>query len=361
MIMVTRKNSLDQKGAASMIVVIFMSIILTVLTIGFVRIALDEQRQATDDDLSSRAYYAAESGLEDAKRAVGDYTDGTITSLAALNGDVCEPPVGYNSLLSEEFGASYTCQLIDFTPATYRAEFTAPNQTRQIDINPVDADGDPVSNLRTIVIKWHINDTQGNDGDGLLGVDTTLKSESDNSLPTLTSWSHPALFEIGTYAYTNGNISSSTIDSERNLAFPTDKSSPTTYTAGGGAAVDGTLQDASCDEAVLSGEYACEIRINLSGPPNKVLRLTNWYATTTAEISLLNASGDPVFFEGAQVLVDVTGKAGEVFRRVEAVIDVNPPSILPNFAIQSATDICKNFSITDNPSDFVAADNTSCE
>jgi Tfp pilus assembly protein PilX len=63
----------QERGVVSLFTVMFFTILVTVLTVGFVRIMINERRQSTDEDLTTRAYYAAESGVEDAKRALQQY------------------------------------------------------------------------------------------------------------------------------------------------------------------------------------------------------------------------------------------------------------------------------------------------
>ena len=80
-----------RKGAASIYVVVFVTLILGILTISFVRIMLSEAVQTTNYDLSQSAYDSALAGVEDAKVALLKYheclSSGTTTgSLTATPG-----------------------------------------------------------------------------------------------------------------------------------------------------------------------------------------------------------------------------------------------------------------------------------
>src|SRR5580698_3119973 len=65
-----KKNLNNQTGLASFLVTLIMMIIISLVVLGFAQIARHEQREALDNQLSSAAYYAAESGVNDAVNAI---------------------------------------------------------------------------------------------------------------------------------------------------------------------------------------------------------------------------------------------------------------------------------------------------
>lgn len=373
MINMLMKKENGEQGAASMIVVIFMSIILTIVTIGFIRIAINEQRDSTDEDLAARAFYAAESGLEDARRAIQENQNNTLSD-ADLNATTCSKPdpSRYDQELSAptEFDIEYTCMLIDFLPAVIRTELASPNQVRQYEINAVNP-GPGSAAPTEITLRWHIDaDPVSSNGDGVIGGGgLALRSTSDFGLPSFGSWNSPAAMKVSILAYPDGNIGRGTILNYTTLIVPTDddgagvngKSGRVFIGGGVGPASDGLTHGADCNPN-LNG-MVCEMVFDLQNTPvnHKLeIRLSNLYARTTFELTMENAVGDPLVFDGAQVVADVTGRSGEVFRRVEAAMDLTKPDLLPEYAVQSATDICKNFSFTNRSSEFIGRSGTSC-
>ena len=68
----TTKNK-TKTGAASLYVVIFTTLLLGIITLGFIRIMLSESIQTSENDLSQSAYDSALAGIESAKTAVLKY------------------------------------------------------------------------------------------------------------------------------------------------------------------------------------------------------------------------------------------------------------------------------------------------
>jgi len=64
-----------KKGAASLYIVIFTTMLLSIISLGFVRIMFGEQSAARNQDLSNSAYDSAMAGVEDAKVVILAYQE----------------------------------------------------------------------------------------------------------------------------------------------------------------------------------------------------------------------------------------------------------------------------------------------
>lgn len=335
----TKQNR--QRGAVSFLTVIFLALLLTTMTVSFVRQSVNEQRQAADDDLTNRAFYAAESGVEDAKRAIEMLQNNTMTP-AQLNGADCDTPTvgNFDSVLSTAAGvdAAYTCQLIDMT---------APNIQDQLDLwEGITIPLVGVDNSWTsIEIKWH-----------RIGADngTTSRSGNSSSLPPIGSWRSgsqvwPAMLRASVFDTPTGNSFTRGDIVGRSAGFLNPLSGPVpTVTIGN---LEERIVNAGCAN---TGVFACTVNISNFSPGSRdyYLRLQAIYQPTSIQVTLRRGAAS-VDLSGVQAVVDVTGRAGDVYRRVEARVSlIGNDYPFPDYALMSATDICKNFAVTDDPSEF---------
>jgi hypothetical protein len=75
------------------------------------------------------------------------------------------------------------------------------------------------------------------------------------------------------------------------------------------------------------------------------MRITSIYKDVTLVVSANDASSNPLSLTNAQAVIDATGKAQDVLRRVQVHIPLTPSSSnqLSDYAIESTDAICKRF------------------
>ena len=128
--------------------------------------------------------------------------------------------------------------------------------------------------------------------------------------------------------------------------------------------VSGAAQNVRCVQAAV--DYACSVDIALPdiGDPSQArtayLKLNQFYVAgaTNFRVMMLDAAGRTMPFTDVQSVVDSTGRANELFRRVRSYVDVGVSSVpSPESAVDVTKSLCKEFTVTDtqailpNPSD----------
>src|SRR5688572_14994191 len=186
-----------QDGVVSLFTVIFFTVLVTVLTVGFVRIMINERRQSTDQDLTSRAYYAAESGVEDARRALQQYYPNP-ADRTKLNAATCDAPVGYSKTISTSPSVGYSCMLMDLNPNDLQATLPGDSSSMQWAIR---SEGDV--NFNKIRVSWHSLTDQAD------GTPIALRNANDN--PTTFNWKSgtnpfPAMLRLQMFGYPKAGV-----------------------------------------------------------------------------------------------------------------------------------------------------------
>lgn len=382
------------KGAVSIFIVIFSTILISTIVIGFVRVMVQEQLQATTVDLSRSALDSARAGVEDAKRALVRYHDyclGSPTAMATTectvlerslkNGTACDTlqqagiagAIGDKEVVikqstnsaDEQLQQAYTCVKIQLDTSDYVSALPA-SGSRMI---PLKATAD----FNQVQIEWYsqsdLKDSEVSEGGG-------ISLARDFQLPTLADWppNRPAMlrvqliqfgdtFQLGDFdRKDDGSSNAHTLFlnpgevGRDTLSFSDDaRLSRTT----------GSLQQIACDRdfsaTAVDKQYACKATIRLPNATSQddlrrtaYLRIDGLYNKNTSfRVSLLRDT-ELVAFSSVQPVVDSTGRANDLFRRVQSRIEIDSSAFpFPQSAIEVTEGLCKTFLVTDKASDFV--------
>ncbi|HRN90486.1 MAG TPA: hypothetical protein PK543_02240 [Candidatus Saccharibacteria bacterium] len=386
-------NPNKQLGAVSLFVVVFAALLITVVTVGFVRIMLQDQKQASSVDLSQSAYDSAQAGVEDAKRALVRYQ--TICNgldagecskaKAKLDSTACNEALANlkdvtinNGEVQVQEGASankldqaYTCVKIALDTIDYLGVMSV-NGSKIIPLQVA-----PSDSFDTVKIEWfsrtNLPDSTSDDVD-LQPISTNLKllPQSGSNAWKL---NRPAimraqLIQIGSNGFTLDDFDSVNASNQSNantlFLYPTGQTGTASDTntevsyVGNDIRRDSNstpLVPVNCTGTLSSGGYACSATIKLPDPINggkrtAFLRLGTLYNQSNYRVTLYNSS-DPIKFSAVQPEIDSTGRANDLFRRVKVRVelsDINFP--YPDAAVDISGNFCKDFMVTDNVADY---------
>jgi hypothetical protein len=390
-IAVNYRKSERESGAVSLFVVIFAALLMMIVTVSFVQLMIKDQEQATSSDLSQSAYDSAQAGVEDAKRLLLlDQECQNNTAPATVNCTAVEaaltPAAGQSSTScdalskagivgqtndetiiqqnegdtnSAALNQAYTCVKIGVNTDDYKNSLTV-NGSGIIPIRGV-------GKFDSVEISWFSKDDVTSTTDQTVGFPTT---GADVSLPRMgDKWklNYPSLMRTqlmqmgGSFKLSDFDDSQAGNKSDANTLF--------LYPSATGVANEDFALDArrsptnaphqvKCNTSFVDGEYACTATIKLPSPidgntvdRNAYLRLTSLYNGAHYKIRLKNGA-TYVQFNGVQPLVDSTGRADDVFRRIQARVELTGDFAYPEAAIDMQGNLCKNFSVTDKDADY---------
>lgn len=373
-----------ESGAVSLFLVIFAMLLITIVTLGFLRIMLNDQQQASAADLSKSAYDSSLAGIEDAKRALIYYRTVCATSDTAacsdlrnrINSGTCNAGLSdvvdvtpnkevlvqqQQSGNDTQLNQAYTCVKINLETDDYLGTMQA-NASKIIPLSGT-------KNFNTVTVEWYSADDLGTNSTSvnlLPDVDAALRQPlylQSNWVASRPSLLRTQLMQFGS-SFTLGSFdaaSSSLTNSNANTLFLY----PSGSTGNKRTVKDtwsftgedirqfptGSPQATRCSGNLSDGGYACRVTLVLPqavGQNNDnrtaYLRLTPLYNSSHFRIIL----GDGAKFSGIQPSIDSTGRANDLYRRVEARVDlVDTAFPYPEATVDLTGDFCKDFVVTD--------------
>lgn len=388
-----RNNSKSQAGAVALFTVLFATLLITVLTVGFLRLMIQEQQRAQNQDLAQSALDSATSGVEDAKRVIRKCAEGNNVACKAIEDQQCDtvlkaqvitrPGTSSKTTINSgdagtesDLNQAYTCVIIDMLSP----DFIGNLEENKSQVIPLRADG----SFNKIVIEW-MHKNNGGGGAGYSGgdvdyIETPPPSSGSAALPQRDAWSEysPALLRVQTVLPPSPSKTVSLAELDTSVAStvflkPAIVSDvldtvDTLVSVGadraadlGIAATPNEPASVTCSNKMYTdGSYACRATLQMvsgevaSESPVAFLRLTSLYGATSYRVSLAK-DATPANFDGVQPSVDSTGSASNVFRRIKSRLLIEQAAEaglpLPDAAIDVTGNLCKDFFITDETSE----------
>ncbi len=344
----SHRSSTNQTGMVSIMVTMIMMLVISLIVLGFAQISRRESRQSLDRQLSSQAFFAAESGVNDARKEI---MDRVAAGQPVVDKTECETRstdtnYGFEPKIAD--GVSYSCLLINTKLTNIRHELTAGEHSVVV---PIEPDGGPITDMH---IKWEAKPA----ATSVATCAAAVPASGNFSKSSGNAWTCPygvlRMDMVRTDA-SELNRATATANQKTVFLYP--------IRNGGGAPssqnhnnIDGTVTPMKCTTT------SCDIDIRGmpgGGARNYALRLSAMYASGSVEISAKQGANS-LKLASAQAQIDVTGKAQDVLRRIQVRLALTPSNSSPDFPLESASSICKRFSIADKyfeiPSDIQGQD-----
>ena len=387
---IKRRRLRTQEGVTSIYVVLFTTLIMGLIVLGFATIAVSGSRRTTNNDLSNSAYDSALAGVEDAKIALIEYhkcidragsgSVGTLSCSEVINQmkngirnqdcdtvakvlgrDYSASEVKINEgavgSLSNELNQAYTCVRITEDLNNYQSTVSGTDRVRLI---PIRTD----RNIQKIEFNWGYGDISGTSGYSYFPPKSSISLDALAPAIVLDIFQTDNTFSLGELSVNNGDSGTdhATLVLRPNVTSGT--VSPTQIPANKVLDVsdkhDNEPISVNCSTTSTNADgFHCLSEITLPNTYNGgtrndstfFLRVELPYGDTGTEFSvrLHDTGGNVVNFVGVQAQIDSTGRANDLYRRVETRIELVENNIpYPEFALQTNSAIEKNFWVTRN-------------
>ncbi len=356
-----------EAGIVSILVTIIMMLVVSLIIVGMSQVARSNRREQLDQQLSTQAYYAAESGLNKAVQFFAANptakinTTGTggsaadcsafITNAApnGLAGTAGTNGSNGTNVLDLDTDVAYTCLMVNSQPGTLQVQDLSQDANKIWRVR--DANGQPFTGL---TFTW--NPDSGSLFTG--ATNTCLATNALNNLVKYSNWNCAYGILRVDLVDTHAGGSGATLQSPAKTLYliPTLTSGSTLQPVAVSPPSSGQVGQVvyvACTPA------QCSARLSLSPVVSNeyFARLSMIYQNSSLVQLTGTDAGGAAVFSGGQAIIDVTGKAGDQLRRVQARIPLlATDGPVPNFALQSTDGICKSFGVA--PS--VTADPAAC-
>jgi Tfp pilus assembly protein PilX len=330
-----RTKNLKQAGMVSILVTMLLMIVISLIVLGFAQISRRNQRQALDRQLSTQAFYAAETGVNDAAERI---------SQAVVAGQVIGPktqctnnPGIYSTLPSATLDVTnkvnYSCLLVNPTPKNLVYDSVGTTGT----ITPINAS----SAISSLVLTWQSKEDSETPAANCPGSTT-------NVFTTTSTWTcgygvlRFDLVPTAGAGLTAANLQANTMTSFIVPLRPGSGSDTPSIGYVAGSANTNTRVPRVCSDT------ECSITITGLSSSQYYLRINSIYQDVSLQIVARDASNNALALSNAQAVVDSTGKAQDVLRRIQVRIPLTASStnLLSDFALLSTEAVCKRFTAT---------------
>lgn len=330
----------DERGLVSFMITLIMMMVITLIVIGFTQVVNRNRRITLDRQLSAQAFYAAESGINDVVKQIK--TDGyTVQSQTNCTSGYYASKLVYKLNSGTSTDVAYTCVLVNPVVPDIRTQASAA-ESKVVDIEPSDANS---TNLTPIELTFTWSAATGASSLSPAG----CVASAGQFVPSASYNCPYGLLRVDLMQYTPGGTATtaSGLNSSTATFFMQPlSSSPGSYSFNNFGAQKANIVGAVCNTATNPGRCTATLSLGASARSQYYFaRITALYKDAPLVIIDSRDVSKNAWFKNQQAQIDVTGRAQDVLKRIQARVELNSKdtSNLPLGGIQSSGAVCKRF------------------
>lgn len=334
----------SEQGMIAIMTTMVLMIVISLIVLGFAQVSRRNQRESLDRQLSTQAFYAAETGVNDTRKLIQDAVTAGATTIPEKTG--CTDTAGGFYSLSPVIDAArdvkYSCLLVDPSPTSLDYSNVGPTST----VIPIASkSGAALNSLR---FEWKAKDSE-TPGWPMAGCPTT----TNDVFSVAAGWTCGyGVLRLDIVPTDGSGLNIAGLQNSTMTTFVVPQAS--------GAAVlicptystpcIGYLGGASNTRnrvGVVCNATSCRLQVTGLTQNSYHVRVSSLYRYVSLNVCAVNTSNTCMEVTGSQVVIDSTGKAQDVLRRIQVRVPLKTDSTnqLSDYAIQSADSLCKRYSI----------------
>lgn len=337
----------DARGMVSFLVTFIMLLVISLIVVGFTRVSSQNRRDALDRQLGTQAFYAAESGVN----ALIKQAETDPTVLTSSYNSCNNPPISFPSL-SDSPDVKITCVLVDPLVPNLEIGSLSAGKSQVFTIDPRAADGSPAK-LKTLLLVWG--------GPDSIDINNSISGCTNSAAQYKAKYLANCEMGMvrGDLYKEGGAMNADALAANTRSFFMQPNMSNQSVSLDYGSATRAYRGLGRC-LGTLSGwngvqipQNQCMAAVTIANPAaagtKYHLRVSTLYNdASSVKVYAFSETDSKLNFAGAQAIVDSTGKAVDVFRRVQVRVPLDQSSgegVMP-FAAYSKEGVCKRFTIT---------------
>lgn len=325
----------SERGAVALLTTIVISMLLVIITGGIITLMAAEVRQSNDAEQSVRAFYAAQSGVEDALSRVQGAAAGPLPADQTCTASSSATTQNLDLDATQAGVVGWTCQEIKFS-STPTGTLNQPDDAIQIDPGN--------TAFGSLTVEW----------DTKQGQPASYYAAPANFTPAA-AWQWAPPVELTVVEYPLGTFNPSVNNPATGRPYIETRNAlvrPSNGILGAPQNIQTLLGTNPFRGSCAPGGSAYHCRMDFTGfsaAKNYVLRLRSRYAGTGYRLTFhagASTASATVAVPDGTASIDVTAKAGDVYRRVVYKVPYKQGALGGlNYVIFADGDVCKDFSV----------------
>lgn len=333
----------SEHGMIAIMTTMVLMVVISLIVLGFAQVSRRNQRESLDRQLSTQAFYAAETGVNDTRKVIQDAVTAGATTIPEKTG--CTETAGgfYNlsPVIDAARNVKYSCLLVDPSPTSLDYGNIGPTST----VIPIASkSGAALNSLR---FEWKAKDSE-TPGWPLAG----CPASTNDVFSAAAGWACGYGVLRLDIVPTNGsglNIAGLQNSTMTTFVVPQGSGAAAICPAVGMRCIGyaGGASNTNNRVGVVCNATSCRLQVTGLTQNSYHVRVSSLYRYVSLNVCAADTSNACMEVTGSQVVIDSTGRAQDVLRRIQVRVPLKSDSTnqLSDYAIQSADSICKRYSI----------------